>query len=62
MVIILILKVLKKAFKIINFDLKNKKALILGAGGVVPSIIAGLNDLNISKITMTNRTKSKAEI
>ena len=34
----------------------------MGAGGVVPSIIAGLNDLNISKITVTNRTKSKAEI
>ena len=29
---------------------------------MVPSIIAGLNDLNISKITVTNRTKSKAEI
>ena len=28
---------------------------------MVSSIIAGLNDLNISKITVTNRTKSKAE-
>ena len=51
----------KKSIQNINFDLKNKKALILGAGGVVPSIIAGLNDLNISKITVANRTKNKAE-
>ena len=51
----------KKSIQNINFNLKNKRALILGAGGVVPSIIAGLNDLNISKITVTNRTKSKAE-
>ena len=50
----------KKSIQNINFDLDNKKVLILGAGGVVPSIIAGLNDLNISKITVTNRTKSKA--
>jgi shikimate dehydrogenase len=51
----------KKSIQNINFNLKNKKALILGAGGVVSSIIAGLNDLKISKITVTNRTKSKAE-
>ena len=52
----------KKSIQNLDFDLRNKRALILGAGGVVPSIIAGLNDLNISKITVTNRTKSKAEI
>ena len=51
----------KKSVQNINFNLKNKKALILGAGGVVPSIIAALNDLNISKIIVTNRTKNKAE-
>ena len=32
-----------QAIKLTNFNLKNKKALILGAGGVVPSIILALN-------------------
>ena len=31
-----------EAIKLTNFNLKNKKALILGAGGVVPSIILAL--------------------
>ncbi len=51
----------KKSIQNLNFNLKNKKALILGAGGVVSSIIAGLYDLNISKIIVTNRTKNKAQ-
>ena len=44
-----------------RFDLKNKKILILGAGGVVPSIIFALNRMNVSEITISNRTKEKAE-
>jgi len=44
-----------------NIDLKNKKVLILGAGGVVPSIIYALLKMNVSKITLSNRTKEKAE-
>ena len=35
---------------------KNKKALILGAGGVSPSIILALSKSNIQNISLTNRT------
>jgi shikimate dehydrogenase len=34
---------------------------VLGAGGVVPSIIFALNKMKISEIIISNRTKSKAE-
>ena len=34
---------------------------ILGAGGVVPSIIIALKKMSVSKITVSNRTKKKAE-
>jgi len=44
-----------------DYDLKNKKVLILGAGGVVPSIIFSLIKMKVSKITISNRTKEKAE-
>ena len=40
--------------------IKNKKALILGAGGVVPSIIIALKKLQIKKIYLSNRTELKA--
>jgi shikimate dehydrogenase len=40
--------------------IKNKVALILGAGGVVPSIIIALKKMEISKIYLSNRTESKA--
>ena len=50
-----------KAIKDLNFDIKGKKILILGAGGVVPSIIFALNKMNVSKIFISNRTKEKAE-
>ena len=39
---------------------KNKKALILGAGGVVPSIIIALKKMQIEKIYLSNRTELKA--
>ena len=42
-----------------NISLKNKDALILGAGGVVPSVITALEDLSIRKIYIKNRTKEK---
>ena len=45
-----------------KFEATNKKILILGAGGVVPSIIFALNKMNVSEITISNRTKSRAEI
>tara|TARA_B100000989_G_scaffold221072_1_gene168824 strand:- start:548 stop:1342 length:795 start_codon:yes stop_codon:yes gene_type:complete len=44
-----------------NFDLKNKSIYILGAGGVVPSIIYALEKLGVSKIAVSNRTKQKAK-
>ena len=50
-----------KAIKNLNFNMKGKKILILGAGGVVPSIIFALNKMNVSKIFISNRTKEKAE-
>ena len=47
--------------KHINYDVKNKKVFILGAGGVVPSIILALEKLGVFKISLSNRTKEKAE-
>jgi shikimate dehydrogenase len=47
--------------KKINYNISNKKIFILGAGGVVPSIIYALNKMKISEITITNRTREKAE-
>tara|TARA_B100001123_G_C15315106_1_gene1025841 strand:- start:1561 stop:2355 length:795 start_codon:yes stop_codon:yes gene_type:complete len=47
--------------KNINYDVKNKKILILGAGGVVSSIVIALKKMGAFKITISNRTKEKAE-
>ena len=44
-----------------KYNLKDREVLILGAGGVVPSIIFALNKMKISKIKISNRTKDKAE-
>ena len=44
-----------------EYDLKNKEVLILGAGGVVPSIIFSLIKMKVFKIKISNRTKEKAE-
>ena len=49
------------AIKKLNFNTKGKKVLILGAGGVVPSIIFALKNMNVQEITISNRTKEKAE-
>jgi shikimate dehydrogenase len=43
-----------------NIDLKNKDVFIFGAGGVVPSIILALANLNIKKIYLSNRTLKNA--
>jgi shikimate dehydrogenase len=45
----------------LNYDVSDKTALILGAGGVVPSIIFSLLRMNVSKIFLSNRTKKKAD-
>ena len=44
-----------------EYDLENKEVLILGAGGVVPSIIFSLIKMKASKIKISNRTEEKAE-
>jgi len=51
----------EQSLKHINYDVKNKKIFILGAGGVVSSIILALEKLGPSKIYLSNRTKKKAE-
>jgi len=50
-----------QALKHINYNVKNKKIFVLGAGGVAPSIIIALRNLGASKITLSNRTKEKAQ-
>ena len=49
------------AIKYAKYDLTNKKIFVLGAGGVVPSIIYSLRKMKVSKISLSNRTKEKAE-
>jgi len=49
------------AIKYSKYNLNNKRIFILGAGGVVPSIIFSLNKMKTSKIILSNRTKEKAE-
>jgi len=49
------------AIKKKNYDVKSKKIFILGAGGVVPSIILALKKMGADKIILSNRTKKKAE-
>ena len=44
----------------INYNLKGKTVFILGAGGVVPSLIVALNHLGVSKIILSNRSNDKA--
>ena len=50
----------EQSLKDINFNGSNKKALILGAGGVVSSVIIALNNLGLKNIIISNRTKDKA--
>jgi len=51
----------EQSLKSINYEVKNKKVFILGAGGVVSSIILALKKLGASEIYLSNRTKKKAE-
>tara|TARA_Y100000590_G_scaffold387851_1_gene461747 strand:+ start:919 stop:1710 length:792 start_codon:yes stop_codon:yes gene_type:complete len=43
-----------------GYVVKDKKVFILGAGGVVPSIILALRKMGAAKIILSNRTHSKA--
>ena len=51
----------EKAINKINFDFNKKKIFILGAGGVVPSIIYSSMKMGSSEIFVSNRTNEKAE-
>ena len=44
-----------------KLEMANKKVFILGAGGVVPSIIFALNKMKIAEIIISNRTKDRAK-
>ena len=44
-----------------KYDVKNKIVFVLGAGGVVSSIIIALKRMKAAKIIISNRTKSKVE-
>ena len=48
------------AIKDANYDTEGKKVLILGAGGVVPSVIFALYKMKVLSVTISNRTKTKA--
>ncbi|MAV61937.1 MAG: shikimate dehydrogenase [Candidatus Pelagibacter sp.] len=48
-------------FRHAKYDIKGKKVFILGAGGVVSSIILALKKMGADKIALSNRTKKKAE-
>ena len=52
----------ENAINRINFNVADKKIFILGAGGVVTSIIYALNKMGATNIFISNRTKAKAEI
>tara|TARA_B100000989_G_scaffold279905_1_gene242936 strand:+ start:1301 stop:2095 length:795 start_codon:yes stop_codon:yes gene_type:complete len=49
------------AIQDIKFDVSKKNILIIGAGGVVPSIIYSLIKMKAHKIYLTNRTREKAD-
>ena len=51
----------ENSIKKINFNFNNKKIFILGAGGVVPSIVYASMKMGSSEILISNRTKEKAQ-
>ena len=51
----------EESLKYAEYDVKDKDILILGAGGVVPSIIFTLINLQARSIVISNRTREKAE-
>ena len=44
----------------LNYNVSDKTVLILGAGGVVPSIIFALLRMKVPKIFLSNKTKKKS--
>ena len=52
----------QKSVEDFKYDLNNKEVFILGAGGVVSSIIFALIKMKVSKIIISNRTREKADV
>ena len=50
-----------EAIQLTDFNLIDKKVLILGAGGVVPSVILALKNMGTLEIILSNRTRKKAD-
>ena len=50
----------EKAIKNLDFNIQGKIVIVLGAGGVVPSIIFALQKMGVSQIIISNRTKKKS--
>jgi len=44
-----------------GWDKKTKRAVVLGAGGAARSIVYGLNERGVEKITIVNRSRERAE-
>ncbi len=44
-----------------NFNLRKKKSIVLGSGGAARSVIQGLINLNLSKISVISRNKSSLD-
>jgi len=44
-----------------NLNLANKKSIVLGSGGAAKSVIQGLINLNLSKISVISRNKSSLD-
>ncbi len=51
----------EKSIQDLKLEMTNKKVFVLGAGGVVPSIIFALNKMRVSKVIISNRTRGKTE-
>ena len=51
----------EESIKYAKFDVKGKNIMILGAGGVVSSIIFALKNMGALSITISNRTQDKAK-
>ena len=50
----------EEGIKYCNYSIKGKKIFILGAGGVVSSIIVALKKMGVSRIYLSNRTEDRA--
>ncbi len=46
--------------EVISENKRNKKTLILGAGGLAPSVVVSLRKSNVNDITISNRTHEKS--